>query len=503
MKKLLLLSGAALLMLHAPVLAQSVTDNPANYRAVPSLAPAAVQPPVQYANSVPCSSPITADTSVCDSGSVTLSVTSGDGFVWYNDSVGGSPIATGSMFTTPMLTSTTTYYVESYCNLDTNMMPLPAHAGGYSGNIRGYFFTAPVDFVISGVRVPTDADPGPQTIEILRFTAGGPPAYPALTNGFTSLGYWNGVNTTTVINTNIQVYAGDIIGVYGWRGVNNSYSAGGSFVSDIAGNPVVLERSGMQYDLNVQQMFDVWSEPGGSISRTELYYTIPGDTSVRVMSTVYVNASAAVNDTVAICAGDSVYAGGAYQTMAGTYVDNLQTIAGCDSVITTVVTVNPLPAVSVSAFSMSTVCLDDAVVSLPSASPAGGTFSGNGVSGGNFDPMMAGAGTHDVIYMYADSNGCAAQDTAVITVDLCMNVSESVAPQWSVYPNPAHGFITVQTTGTAVHVQLTDVTGRILTDAAVSNSSVQLDLSAYSSGIYFVKLISNDEVIGIEKITRL
>jgi hypothetical protein len=446
---------------------------------------------------------VTGDMNVCDSGSVTLSVSSGDAFAWYNDSVGGSPLATGSNFTTPVLTSTTTYYVESYCNPDTTMMPLPAQSGSYSGNVRGYYFTAPIDFLITGVRVPTDADPGAQTIEILRFTAGGPQPYPATTNSFTSLGYWNGVNTTTVINTSIQIYAGDIIGVYGWRGSTNSYSAGGSFVSDIAGNPVTLERTGMQYDLNAQQMFDVWSEPGGSISRTELYYTVFGDTSVRVMSTVYVNASAAVNDTVAICAGDSVYAGGGYQTMAGTYVDNYQTIAGCDSIITTVVAVNALPVVSVSAFPMSTICLDDAVISLPSASPAGGTFTGNGVSGGNFDPMMAGAGTHDVIYMYADSNGCAAQDTAVITVDLCMNTSEPVAQQWLVYPNPAQDYVTVQISGAPVRVQLTDVTGRVLTDVNMNASAVQLDLSALSSGVYFVKLISNDEVIGIEKITRL
>jgi len=42
-----------------------------------------------------------------------------------------------------------------------------------------------------------------------------------------------------------------------------------------------------------------------------------------------------VDLTFTICEGDSVYAGGAYQTVAGTYVDSLMTPTGCDSLIIT------------------------------------------------------------------------------------------------------------------------------------------------------------------------
>ena len=54
----------------------------------------------------------------------------------------------------------------------------------YSGMVRGYFFTAPIDFCITGIRVPTDASTGCQSVAILRFTDGGPTAYPTLTNAF-------------------------------------------------------------------------------------------------------------------------------------------------------------------------------------------------------------------------------------------------------------------------------------------------------------------------------
>ena len=40
------------------------------------------------------------------------------------------------------------------------------------------------------------------------------------------------------------------------------------------------------------------------------------------------------------------------------------------------------------------------------ATPAGGTFSGPGVSGNRFDPAVAGAGTHTLTYTVADSLGC-------------------------------------------------------------------------------------------------
>jgi hypothetical protein len=42
---------------------------------------------------------------------------------------------------------------------------------------------------------------------------------------------------------------------------------------------------------------------------------------------------------VSICLGDSVYAGGSYQTTPGTYADKLQSIAGCDSIVTTILQV--------------------------------------------------------------------------------------------------------------------------------------------------------------------
>ena len=57
--------------------------------------------------------PVANDVSRCGSGTVTLTASASQQIYWYTVSSGGSPVATGSLYTTPNLTSTTTYYVES------------------------------------------------------------------------------------------------------------------------------------------------------------------------------------------------------------------------------------------------------------------------------------------------------------------------------------------------------------------------------------------------------
>lgn len=57
----------------------------------------------------------TVPASNCDSSSITLQATTNIGTInWYTNSSGGTPIHSGTSFTTPILTTTTTYYVDSF-----------------------------------------------------------------------------------------------------------------------------------------------------------------------------------------------------------------------------------------------------------------------------------------------------------------------------------------------------------------------------------------------------
>jgi len=83
--------------------------------------------------------------------------------------------------------------------------------------------------------------------------------------------------------------------------------------------------------------------------------------------------------------------------------------------------VDSLPIVSFS--SISNLCADASAITLTQGSPVGGTYSGTGVSGGQFDPSVAGAGTFTLTYSFTDGNGCSDDATQTVTVDTLPSVS--------------------------------------------------------------------------------
>ena len=58
-----------------------------------------------------------------------------------------------------------------------------------------------------------------------------------------------------------------------------------------------------------------------------------------------------------------------------------------------------------------------------SATPAGGTFSGNYITGSTFSPANAGVGAHQVSYAYTDAYSCSNADTQTIVVNAPPTVS--------------------------------------------------------------------------------
>ncbi|MEX2595309.1 MAG: hypothetical protein WEC59_00155 [Salibacteraceae bacterium] len=153
------------------------------------------------------------------------------------------------------------------------LMPIPPQSTSYTGNTRGFWFEAPVDFMMTGVRVPTDASTDDQSIAVVRFNSGPPPFWATTTNDFTVLALFQDVSGSNVLPVNIPVYTGDNIGILGSRGASSTNSYGtGNFSTNILGEPVVLARMGMQYDLESTNPQNIWQE-NSNISRVEMYYT--------------------------------------------------------------------------------------------------------------------------------------------------------------------------------------------------------------------------------------
>jgi adhesin HecA-like repeat protein len=112
---------------------------------------------------------------------------------------------------------------------------------------------------------------------------------------------------------------------------------------------------------------------------------------------------------------------------SGTYNVTVTDANGCIADETTDVTINPLPNVTLDAFS--DVCENEAAFSLTGGSPSGGTYSGTGVSGGQFDPATAGVGTHQITYTYTDGNDCTNSTIQSITVLPVPTVSATPSTQ--------------------------------------------------------------------------
>ncbi|MFN0274137.1 MAG: gliding motility-associated C-terminal domain-containing protein [Chitinophagales bacterium] len=121
---------------------------------------------------------------------------------------------------------------------------------------------------------------------------------------------------------------------------------------------------------------------------------------------IFIDTAICDNESFELPDGTIVYDAGSYPV--------LNSSPGiCDTIFTTVLSINPVPLVIMSL--EAGVCIGD-LYEL-TASPPGGIFSGPGVSGNIFDASAAGVGgPYEVNYTYTDANGCTAVASDNITV---------------------------------------------------------------------------------------
>ncbi len=119
---------------------------------------------------------------------------------------------------------------------------------------------------------------------------------------------------------------------------------------------------------------------------------------------------------------DPVVAGvGGPYTITYTFTDTI----GCMNTATGSQQVNVRPSPTATFSGLGAKYCVDASGSTLTGTPTGGTFSGTGISGNQFDPAAAGAGTHQITYTYADTTGCSDDHTVSTTVHALPNVTLS------------------------------------------------------------------------------
>lgn len=333
---------------------------------------------------------------------------------------------------------------------------------------------------------------------------------PTATTVYTVYGNLNGCAVTVSQTATVTVNALPVLAV--------------NHATVCAGGNVVLSATGASgYN---------WSNgaTGASVSvnpSSNTVYTVTGTSSASCVNTattaVTVTSAPAISvNSTSVCAGQAAvltasgvdtYTWSTGSNSAGLSVSPTSTtiytvsgnLSGCSVVASQMatVTVNALPVVSLSA-PAANLCAGSGNQVL-TGTPAGGVYSGTGVSGNSFSPSAAGAGTFTLSYSYTNAAGCAATATKTITVDLCTGLISMNATDVMVYPNPAYDLIHIQFSSTlteATQLELYDATGRLIIAHTVKDTKVSLPIGSLSSGIYQLRVVSGNTTALVRRIVK-
>ena len=263
-----------------------------------------------------------------------------------------------------------------------------------------------------------------------------------------------------------------------------------------------------------------YTENGFNVSEAGTYtqnlQTVNGCDSI-VTLTLTVNPVESTNLTAAICEGSAYTENGFNVSEAGTYTQNLQTVNGCDSIVTLTLTVNPIENTTLSAaicegttytengFNVSeagtytqnlqTVNGCDSIVTLTlTVNPTynitidasineGETYEENGFSESE-------AGTY--VHTLQSEFGCDSVITLNLTVNSSLNDVVANAIEVSLYPNPANSYTVLEVHGLKeeTSVYLFDIQGRKLKEYImnIGQETLRIDLGDLPKGIYTVML---------------
>ncbi len=178
-------------------------------------------------------------------------------------------------------------------------------------------------------------------------------------------------------------------------------------------------------------------------------------------------------------------------------------LSGCSDTAIVIITVNPVPFVTLNLSQVDTQCVTINSVALNGGFPLGGTFSGIGVSGNNFHPSATGLGTFAITYTYTNLNGCSSYATGSIFVAACTGISP-VGNELSgleIYPSPANQFVTIQLKNLEeknLEIKITNVYGQTVIEKEEENISKNfekhIDVSGLNNGIYFISIQSGENI---------
>ena len=411
-------------------------------------------------------------------GSATVLTTTGVGTIgWYDAAAGGNYLGSGNSYATPALTSTTTYYIQdSLCaagpRTTVTVTVNPTITASLSSQTDNACFgesngsatvtesggTSPFSYSWSpsGGTAPTATGltAGPYTCTITD-AAGCSATQSVLITSPVAL-------TSSLTATFISCFGG---------------SDGSATVNVSGGTPSYTY---------------AWAPSGGTTATATglpigiFTCTITDANGCTQTQSVFITQPAAIgsSQTITLCAGQTLTVGANTYTVTGIYSDILPAINGCDSTVTTDLTINAVIDISTTTG-----------LNMITANQNGATYqwidclNGNapiaGETNQTFNPTLN--GDYAVI---VTMNSCS--DTSACTnVITGIQSNENVA--FNIYPNPTNGVVTVQLVNNSSNttIEIFNATGQLVSNERSTNSSLTIELPE-ENGIYLVRVTIDD-----------
>jgi hypothetical protein len=322
---------------------------------------------------------------------------------------------------------------------------------------------------------------------------------------------------------------------------NTTFCSGGSVTLTAQGTGTYLwSNSATNKSITVNQ--------GGSYTVTVTSANNCTASSAPVNVTVNQTPTAGISagGLTAFCQGGSVVltasGGGSYNWNTGSSNQSITVTNGatytvtvsngnCTASATQNVTVYPTPSVSINPLPA---FVSNNAQPIPlSGTPAGGSYSGSGVSGSQFNPATAGLGSRSVTYTYNSPNTCTGSattttvvydttgtvctdyDTVTTTIydttyvsltttdTLLIDFATGIAPPnntntLKVYPNPAKDHLIINNGNlsamTGYSIKVTNALGQIVFNQPVNQQQFYIDLSTWGgSGVYVLYVLDSQQ----------
>ncbi|MBS1625748.1 MAG: T9SS type A sorting domain-containing protein, partial [Bacteroidetes bacterium] len=192
-----------------------------------------------------------------------------------------------------------------------------------------------------------------------------------------------------------------------------------------------------------------------------------------------VNAVSAVTVFQTICSGDIYWFGGDSLSQAGVYRDSLQSIYGCDSIVTLFLIVHQRP--------QATIILAADTMYTQTYISYQWLQNGQAIGGATAQSLVLSQnGTYSVVV--TDSSGCSDTSASISITHLGIPAIGSVLDV-QLYPNPSTALIHLSMSKPAMAIAIYDMEGRIVYKINTSEVEKDIDLNWLAKGCYNVDII--------------